>query len=118
MSAERSSQRATELPWRIAEGGLAVRIRLTPKASRDAVEGLEPTVDGPALKVRVRAVPENGAANAAAEMLIADWLGVAKSAVTLKSGAKSRVKTLSVSGDGSALAAAASARIIKADTER
>jgi uncharacterized protein (TIGR00251 family) len=100
-----------EMPWRIATSGLVVRIRLTPKASRDAVEGIEATADGIALKARVRAVPEDGAANEAVEKLIAAWLGVPKSAVALMSGGKSRVKTLAVAGDGQALAATAAGRL-------
>jgi len=107
----KASPAGAELPWRVAATGLVVRVRLTPKASRDAVEGLEPTADGPALKARVRAVPEDGAANAAIEKLIAAWLGVANSAVSLTAGGKSRVKTLLVAGDGAALAAAAEARL-------
>jgi uncharacterized protein len=102
---------AAGMPWRVAATGLVVRVRLTPKASRDAVEGLELAADGPALKARVRAVPEDGAANAAVEKLIATWLGVAKSAVRITAGGKSRVKTLAVAGDGPALAAAAEARL-------
>ncbi len=109
---------AAAMPWRVAVTGLLVRVRLTPKASRDAVEGLESTADGPALKARVRAVPEDGAANAAVEKLIAAWLGVAKSAVSLTAGGKSRVKTLIVAGDGAALAAAAELRLIEAGKEK
>ncbi|MEW5963413.1 MAG: DUF167 family protein [Pseudomonadota bacterium] len=88
-----------EPPWRIAGGRLVVRVRLTPKSSRDAVEGLEATAEGPALKARVRAVPEDGAANAALERLVADWLGVARRDVQLEKGAKSRVKSLVVAGE-------------------
>lgn len=104
---------ASGVPWRIVQNGLAIRVRLTPKASRDAIEGVEETADGPALKARVRAVPEDGAANAAVEKLLAAWLGVPKSAVTLVSGGKSRVKMLAVSGDGTALAAAVAAKVTK-----
>lgn len=63
------------------------------------MEGIEATADGPAFKARVRAVPEDGAANAALEKLVAGWLDVAKSGVRLASGAKSRVKVLDVDGD-------------------
>jgi len=105
-----------KLPWRMGATGLIVRIRLTPKASKDAIEGIEETADGPALKARVRAVPEDGAANAAITRVLADWLGVAKSSVMLTSGGKSRVKTLTVTGDGTALAAAASERLISNGT--
>ena len=57
------------------------------------------TAEGQAFKARVRVVPEDGAANAALEKLAAEWLGIPKSSVSLISGAKSRVKSLSVSGD-------------------
>ncbi|MGD9803131.1 MAG: DUF167 family protein [Hyphomicrobiaceae bacterium] len=102
---------ASDQPWRITTEGLALRVRLTPKASRDAIEGVDGTADGPALKARVRAVPEDGAANAAVEKLVAEWLGVAKSKVALTSGGKSRIKMLAVTGDGAALAVVASARL-------
>jgi len=74
-------------------------LRLTPRSSREAVEGVEETADGPAFKARVRAVPEDGAANAALEKLVAAWLGVTKSSVRLSAGGKSRVKIFDVSGD-------------------
>ena len=100
-----------DLPWRPAGSGLVVRVRVTPKASRDAIEGVEATAEGAALKARVRAVPADGAANAAVERLVAAWLGVAKSTVSLVSGAKSRIKTLSVAGDADALEARAAERL-------
>ena len=84
---------------RVVTGGLAVRVRLTPKSSRDRIDGVDATADGPALKARVRALPSAGAANAAVEQLVAKWLGVPKSAVALSTGAKSWIKTLIVSGD-------------------
>lgn len=86
-------------PWRAVAGGVVVRVRLTPKSSKDAVEGIEETAEGPALKARVRAVPSEGEANTAVERLLADWLGVPKRTVALGSGGKSRVKSLTVSGD-------------------
>lgn len=98
-------------PWRIVPAGLRVRVRLTPKASRDAIDGIEATAEGPALKARVRAVPAEGEANAAAVRLIADWLGVAKGTVTLVAGAKSRIKTLAIAGDGEALTTTARRRL-------
>jgi hypothetical protein len=73
-------------------------VRLTPKSSVDAIEGLAETADGPALRARVRAVPAEGEANAAVERLLADWLGVPASSVVLTAGGKSRVKTLKVTG--------------------
>ena len=90
-------------PWRVAGESIALRVRLTPKSSRDAVEGLEATAEGPALKARVRALPEDGAANAGLERLIANWLDVPRGAVALTQGGRSRVKTLTVTGQTSVL---------------
>jgi len=50
------------------------------------------------LKVRVRAVPEDGKANAAVEKLVAGWLGVPKSAVRVVTGGKTRLKGLEIEG--------------------
>jgi hypothetical protein len=100
-------------PWRPAPDGLLVRVRVTPRAAHDAIEGVEATPDGPALKARVRAVPADGAANAAVARLLADWLDVARSSVGLAAGARSRVKTLLVAGHPTALAARAAGRLSK-----
>ena len=77
-------------------GALQLRIRLTPKSSRDGVDGITASPDGPAIKARVRAVPENGGANKAALALVAKWLSVPKSSITLSAGAKSRTKVLTI----------------------
>ncbi len=92
-----------DTPWSTAPGQVRVRVRLTPKSSRDEISGIEQTADGPALKARVRAVPEDGRANAALIELFARWLGVPKSSVTLTAGGKSRVKTLAIEGQESVL---------------
>ncbi len=99
------------LPWRHADACVIVRFRLTPKSSKDTIDGLEITADGPAFKARVRAIPEDGAANAALERLVAEWLQVPKSAVTLASGGKSRVKSLRIEGDATAIEARLRARM-------
>jgi uncharacterized protein len=94
-------------PWAIAPGGLSVSIRLTPKGGRDAIDGIEALADGRAvLKVRVRAVPSEGEANAALIKLMAKALGVAPRQVTLAAGATARIKRLTIAGDATALAAA------------
>lgn len=87
-----------------AAAEVRLRVRLTPKSSRDAIDGVEATAEGPALKARVRAVPEDGRANQALTALIADWLDVPRSHVTLVGGHKSRIKTVAVAGDAAALA--------------
>lgn len=58
------------------------------------------------LKARVRAVPEDGKANQALEMLLARALGMPKSAVAVVAGHTARSKTLRVEGEPSAIAAA------------
>lgn len=91
--------------YRRTGSGLDLFVRLTPKAAHDAVEGCGLASDGSAhLKVRVRAVPEKGKANAALEKLVARWLGVPASTVSVTAGGTSRLKTVTISGDGETLA--------------
>ena len=86
--------------FRARADGIDIFVRLTPRSSIDAVEGIGVSADGSSyLKVRVRAVPENGAANTALEKLIAKWLGLPKRDVSLVAGGKSRLKTLRINGD-------------------
>jgi uncharacterized protein YggU (UPF0235/DUF167 family) len=91
--------------WRPEPGGLLVRVRVTPRGGRDAVEGVTETAHGPALAVRVRAVPADGAANAGVEAALADWLGCARSEVSVAAGHKSRVKTVAIVGNAGELEA-------------
>jgi uncharacterized protein YggU (UPF0235/DUF167 family) len=98
------------MPWRIRPDGLEVRVRVTPRGGRDAVEGVETLSDGrPVLKVRVKAVPEDGAANEGVRRLLAKALRLPASAVSLEAGATARLKTFVISGDGEALASALAA---------
>lgn len=89
--------------WRRVTGGIELRVRVTPRSSRDIVDGLTATADGPAVRVYVRAVPKDGTANVAIGRVVADWLGVPRSRIALASGAKSRVKVLAVEGDADEL---------------
>ena len=74
-------------------------VRLTPGASADRIDGWDVDADGrPVLKVRVRARPVEGEANAALLKLLSKTLGVPKSAVTLDRGGQSRRKMISVAG--------------------
>jgi len=74
-------------------------VRLTPGASADRIDGWDVDADGrPVLKVRVRARPVEGEANAALLKLLAGALGVAKSAVSLERGGQSRIKRIGVAG--------------------
>jgi uncharacterized protein YggU (UPF0235/DUF167 family) len=89
--------------WRAAGNRVLVRVRVTPRGGRDAIEGVTETAEGPALAVRVRAVPEGGAANASVEVALADWLGCARSEVSVTAGRKSRIKTVSIAGNAADL---------------
>ncbi|MFZ0851922.1 MAG: DUF167 family protein [Hyphomicrobiaceae bacterium] len=91
--------------------GLRISVRLTPRSAHDRVDGVEEAAAGPVLRVRVRAAPEHGAANAALTKVLAGWLGVPKTTVAVIQGAKSKVKILSVAGDRQHLANLASARL-------
>ena len=74
-------------------------IRLTPGASADRIDGWDVDPDGrPVLKVRVRARPVEGEANAALLKLLAKTLNVPKSAVSLERGGQSRLKRIAVDG--------------------
>jgi uncharacterized protein len=88
-----------EQPWRAGSGCVIVRVRVTPKSSIEGVGGVTPSAEGMALQARVRAVPAEGEANAAVEKLIARWLGVPKSTVCVTAGTKSRIKSLTISGE-------------------
>lgn len=74
-------------------------VRLTPGASADRIDGWDVDADGrPVLKVRVRARPVEGEANAALLKLLSKALGVPKSSVSLDRGGQSRLKMISVGG--------------------
>ncbi|MGB6120103.1 MAG: DUF167 family protein [Mesorhizobium sp.] len=80
--------------------GIELRVRLTPRAAHDRIDGPAAASDGSRhIGARVRAVPEKGRANAALVQLIARWLDVAPGAVVVVGGATGRLKTLAVSGD-------------------
>ncbi|MCF3933811.1 DUF167 family protein [Acuticoccus sp. M5D2P5] len=90
------------------EAEVFLSLRVTPKASVDRIDGVYLSDDGAArLAVKVRAVPDKGAANKAVEMLIAKALGVRKSDVAVTSGATSRLKIVRVEGDPAAIVARA-----------
>jgi len=92
-------------PFRLRDDGIDLFVRLTPKAALDRIQGVETTADGRShLKARVRAVPENGAANQALERLVAKALGVPASAVAVVAGGTARLKTLRIAGEPAALA--------------
>lgn len=93
-------------PFAAVSDGLRLRVRLTPKARRSAIDGLAAEADGSVtLKVAVTAIPEKGRANEALIELLAKELRIARSLITLESGATDRRKTLHLAGDPMALEA-------------
>ena len=92
---------------RRCEGGVELFVRLTPKSSRDEVEGVERSADGRAhLKARVRAVPEKGKANQALVRLLADTLRLPVRDLAVVAGETARLKTVRIAGDADAAEAA------------
>ena len=102
---------APPLPVRATAGGVLLGIRLTPKSSQDEVSGVEIFDGAQVLKARVRAVPQEGHANDALVKLIAKWLGVPPSTVTVVQGGKSRLKQVRIVGDADSLMALIAAKL-------
>ena len=69
-----------------------LRLRVSPRAKRNAVLGLR----GDVLKVSVTAVPERGKANEAVVDLLAEALGVAPSSIEIVAGATSKDKVVAI----------------------
>ncbi|HIJ66220.1 MAG TPA: DUF167 domain-containing protein [Candidatus Hydrogenedentes bacterium] len=76
------------------EGRVILRLRVQPRASRNAVTLAR---DG-RLRVALTAAPAQGAANRALVRVLAKALGVPKAGVSLVRGEKARDKTLAVTG--------------------
>jgi hypothetical protein len=90
-------------------GGIRLRLKVQPKARRNAILGVGPDRDGQgftlALKLAVNAPPENGRANAAVIALLAEALDVAKAAVSVVAGATDRRKLVEIRGNSRDLGA-------------
>jgi uncharacterized protein (TIGR00251 family) len=95
---------ARRLQVQPTKSGVVLKVRLTPKSSRDAIEGLADFGGETVLKARVRAVPEGGRANAALVKLIAAWLELPARSVSVAQGTKSRLKHVAIEGEASELA--------------
>jgi uncharacterized protein (TIGR00251 family) len=93
-------------PYAAIPGGVRLAVRLSPRGSRDAVEGVGTGVDGKAfLRIRLTAPPVDGAANAALIAFLAERLGLRKADIAIRSGQTARLKLLHLSGDSAALMA-------------
>jgi hypothetical protein len=91
------------LKLRRTEEGVMLPVRLTPRSARDEIAGIEDFGGEIVLKARVRALPEQGRANAALERLVATWLKMPPSLVKVAQGGKSRAKQLLIEGDADRL---------------
>jgi len=76
------------------DGAVVFAVRVTPRASRDAIEGEHQG----ALRIRLTAPPVEDRANEALRRLLAESLNVPVSAVRIVAGEKSRAKRVSVTG--------------------
>lgn len=87
----------------MASSGEVVRfgVRVKPKARADRVGGA--WADG-SLLVEVRAAAVDGKANTAVVAALAEAFGVARSDVTIVTGARARTKLVAVEGDAAAIA--------------
>ena len=79
---------------RATSEGVLITVRVVPRAAR---AGLAGTRDD-ALLVRLNAAPVEGAANAELIEVLSDALGVAKRAVSITAGERSRRKTVLIRG--------------------
>ena len=91
--------------------GILLPVRLTPKSSCDEIGGIEAFGGAAVLKARVRALPEDGGANEVLAKLVAHWLKLPPSSVSVAQGGKSRMKHVLVEGDAATLAPLIEARL-------
>ena len=91
--------------WRVVGDGVAVAVKVQPRARRPGLHGLVPDTEGERLAIAVREPAEDGRANRAACAALAASIGVPASLVVVAAGAASRRKTLRVSGVAATIAA-------------
>jgi len=92
--------------YREEKDGLALFVRLTPKAGQNAVAGLFTQIEGKCyLNIQLRAVPEKGTANKALIQFLSKSLNIAARNIMLVKGSTARFKQLALRGDKQALAA-------------
>ena len=74
-------------------------VRVTPRGGADRVDAVEVGPSGhPLVRLRVRAAPADGEANAAVIRLLGKALGVPRSAVRIVRGETARTKTIEIDG--------------------
>ena len=85
---------ADALPVTAGADGVAIAVRVIPRAARSKIDG----VRNGALLVRLTAAPVDGAANDALIEVLADRIGCSRRQVRLVSGQTSRDKRILVTG--------------------
>ena len=90
-------------PVEATEGGVRLRLRIQPRASRTEIAGLH----GALLRIRLAAPPVDGAANEELVRFLAKLLGVPTRSVEVTAGHASRQKTVAVAGIDAVAAARA-----------
>lgn len=96
----------------LADGSLLLRLHVQPRASGNALAGLQ----GDALKLRLTTPPVDGKANKAVLAYLAKLLHLPQSALIIKSGQQSRSKTVVIKGADAQQVKALLAAIISAET--
>ncbi|PIO98303.1 DUF167 family protein [Pleomorphomonas carboxyditropha] len=88
-----------DAPIRRDGADLLVEVRLTPRGGADRIDGMKALSDGRSVvAARVKAVPEDGKANAAVAALMAAAAGLPKSSAAVVSGSTARLKTIRLTG--------------------
>jgi uncharacterized protein (TIGR00251 family) len=77
---------------------ISISAKVIPKSKKTSIEILEVTSGKIFLRIKVRARPEDGKANEELICTLADYFGIPKSEITLKSGYTSKSKLLLARG--------------------
>ncbi len=85
--------------YQIDKNGIRLSVHAQPGASKSELAG----VHGEALKLRIAARAEDGAANKAICSFLAELFGVPKTSVSILRGSSSRKKTVLIEGDSDKL---------------
>ncbi len=91
-------------PFTITPDGIRLAVRITPNASRNALEAPQIRDDGQCvLRARVTAAPDKGKANKALIALLAKHLHIPKGSMQIVSGPTSRLKVIRIRTDPQSL---------------
>lgn len=84
----------SELDIRELPDGIAFKVRVQPRSSKNAITGIM----GDSLKINLTSPPVDGEANAACLAFFAAYMGLPKSAVSIIGGQKNRSKIIKITG--------------------